>query len=145
MKSGILRIIDVNLNRSREGLRVCEDIARLALGSPRLTRELKDARHDISCVAKARVYSRQCPIKARDAGRDIGRRLKTRSEMKRSGLIDIFEANIERVKESLRVLEELFKLVDKRASVKFSALRFRIYDIEKKAVKRAWAVRNTRL
>ena len=31
MKQDLLRIIDANLNRSREGLRVCEEISRFVL------------------------------------------------------------------------------------------------------------------
>ena len=54
--------------------------------------------------------------------------------MKRKGLADIFAANIERVKESLRVLEEIFKLVNIKSSSKFCVLRFKVYAIEKKAI-----------
>ena len=54
--------------------------------------------------------------------------------MKRLGYCDIFGANIERVKESLRVLEEFFKLIDKKDSAKFTKLRFKVYEIEKKAL-----------
>ena len=41
----LLRIIDANLNRAREGLRVCEDISRFALGDKTATRALKSIRH----------------------------------------------------------------------------------------------------
>ncbi|MCX5667705.1 MAG: hypothetical protein NTY34_05295 [Candidatus Omnitrophica bacterium] len=47
---------------------------------------------------------------------------------------DIFSANIERTKESLRVLEEFFKLFDKGSSARFTKLRFKVYEIEKKAL-----------
>jgi hypothetical protein len=58
------------------------------------------------------------------------------SEMSRPRIGDVFSANIERTKESVRVLEEFYKLVDKKISAKFSELRFKIYTVEKKAVKR---------
>jgi thiamine-phosphate pyrophosphorylase len=57
-------------------------------------------------------------------------------EIKRSGIDDIFVANIERSKESLRVLEEFFKLIDMRVSAGFSRLRFDAYGIEKRALKK---------
>ena len=56
--------------------------------------------------------------------------------MKRRNLSDIFAANIERVKESLRVLEEIFKLVNVKSSSEFCSLRFKVYEIEKKALRK---------
>ena len=132
----IFRIIDANLNRSREGLRVCEEIARFVLNSPSLTRELKAVRHNISDVARARSIGQSILSESRDSDRDVGRCSKAASEMSRSRISDIFSANIERVKESIRVLEEFYKLIDRKVSVKFSELRFRVYTIEKNAIKR---------
>ena len=135
MKKEIFRIIDANLNRSREGLRVCEDITRFALNSPGLTKELKAVRHSVTSLAKPYLLKSECAVESRDSEGDIGRVSKRKSEMRRQGIADIFSANIERVKESLRVLEEFFKLIDKKASSGFSRLRFRAYEIERKAVK----------
>lgn len=131
----IYRIIDANLNRSREGLRVCEEITRFVLNSPALTRELKSIRHKISNAAKdgSVGHSRLCA--SRDSEADIGRCSKLPSEMKRADLVDIFAANMERAKESIRVLEEVFKLIDKGTSAGFAKLRFRAYEVEKKTVK----------
>lgn len=133
MKKEIFRILDANFNRSREGLRVCEDVARFIWNSPELTSELKSVRHKISAIIKSAPGSSRILCTARDSGIDVGRRTRTKSEMKRLDYPDIFRANIQRVKESLRVLEEFYKLIDKKMSAKFTALRFRIYDIEKKA------------
>lgn len=135
-KPDIIRIIDANLNRSREGLRVCEDIARFTLSSASLTRDLKEVRHAISDIAKKKPLGPGVLSESRDSEKDIGRCSKTAGEMSRDRIADIFSANIERVKESLRVLEEFFKLIDKRSSAKFASLRFRTYDIEKRAVKK---------
>ena len=41
-----LRIIDANLNRTGEGLRVLEETARLSLNDAALTQRLKNLRHD---------------------------------------------------------------------------------------------------
>lgn len=136
MRKEIFRIIDANLNRSREGLRVCEEITRLALNSPSLTKELKSVRHAITSAAKPYLLRSGGAVVSRDSVGDVGRVSRSRSEMRRLGTADIFSANIERAKESLRVLEEFFKLVDKKVSSRFSSLRFRVYEIERRAVKR---------
>ena len=134
MNADIFRIIDANLNRSREGLRVCEDIARFALDSKALTEELKKVRHSISNIAKNSSLELKGLSAARNSEDDVLRRSRFESEMKRRGLSDIFAANFERVKESLRVLEEIFKLINVKSSSKFCSLRFKVYAIEKKAI-----------
>ncbi len=136
MKPEIYRIIDANLNRSREGLRVCEDITRFVLNSKTLTGDLKDVRHAISDIARRSSPGLNALPESRDADGDVGGHSAIESEMGRKDTADIFAANIERVKESLRVLEEFFKLVDKKASKKFCGFRFKVYSIEKKAAVR---------
>ncbi len=49
---------------------------------------------------------------------------------------DIFMSNIERVKESLRVLEECFKIIDEKISRGYRKLRFDAYDVEKRIVEK---------
>ncbi|MGB2600108.1 MAG: hypothetical protein WBC99_06665, partial [Candidatus Omnitrophota bacterium] len=65
---------------------------------------------------------------------DVGRE-SIESETIRKNLVDLFLANTQRAKESLRVLEEVSKLFGQNLSKKFKRFRFRIYDIEKAAVK----------
>lgn len=136
MRSDIYRIIDANLNRSREGLRVCEEMARFVLNSKALTKELKSVRHSISGIIKISPGGLKRLSESRDSEGDVLRRSCAKSEMMRLGTADIFAANIERVKESLRVLEEFFKLIDTKSSSKFCSLRFKVYTIEKKALKK---------
>ncbi|MFA6142263.1 MAG: thiamine-phosphate pyrophosphorylase [Candidatus Omnitrophota bacterium] len=136
MKKAVFRIIDANLNRSREGLRVCEEITRFALNSEALTKELKSIRHSISNIAKPYLTKSGNIIGSRNSTEDVGRVSRKPSELKRVDSSDIFGANIERVKESLRVLEEFFKLIDKKCSVRFSRLRFKVYNIEQRSFKR---------
>jgi len=136
LKKEIFRIIDANFNRSREGLRVCEEVARFMWNSRILTGELKAVRHSIAEILKDRPAVSKILFEARDVGSDVGRTERTKSEMRRLDHSDIFGANIERAKESLRVLEEFFKLIDKGVSAKFTKLRFKVYEIEKKALSR---------
>jgi len=134
MKKEVYRIIDANFNRSREGLRVCEEVARFIMNSPGLTKDLKSVRHSISSVLKGTAATAKILNTSRDSVNDVGRCSGSRSEMSRVTCEDIFSANIQRVKESLRVLEEFFKLVDKKSSARFTDLRFKVYEIEKKAL-----------
>ncbi len=134
MKDGIFRVLDANLNRAREGLRVCEDISRFILNSRAISRELKALRHAIASAIKAMPSGSKLLLESRDSTDDIGRSSGIATEMRRSGTADIFMANMQRVKESLRVLEEFAKLLDVKLAVKFQRLRFKAYGVEKRAV-----------
>jgi thiamine-phosphate pyrophosphorylase len=135
MKKEVYRIIDANFNRSREGLRVCEEVARFTMNSAVLTNDLKLVRHSISSILKNTPATAKMLNASRDTISDVGRHNRPESEMSRITCTDIFGANIQRVKESLRVLEEFFKLIDKKSSARFADLRFKVYEIEKKASK----------
>jgi len=136
MKKEVFRILDANLNRSREGLRVCEEVARFVLNSPAITKELKSVRHAVAALIQRLPAGSRQLFESRNAQDDVGRSSKIATEMKRAGYAGIFIANIQRVKESLRVLEEFSKLLDTGLAVQFQRLRFRAYTIEKKAVER---------
>lgn len=124
-------IIDANINRAKEGLRVCEDIARFALASKKFSSKLKSIRHSINKYGSALGAGYIDLLKSRDSAGDAGRRTKSRSEFKRSGLRDILASNFKRAEESLRVLEEMGKLSDKKAALGFKELRYRTYEAER--------------
>lgn len=127
------RIIDANANRLKEGLRVCEEIARFVLENRQLTRELKTIRHRIDAIIRKK-FSKLELLGARDSISDIGRII-LGLELKRNSLADIFFANLQRCKESLRVLEEFSKLRGKASARSFKNLRYAIYEVEKKSAK----------
>lgn len=126
---GINRILDANLNRASEGLRVCEEITRFILENHAETLYLKRIRHEIRSLAKA-LRARIDLIKERNALKDIGKNIYA-NELKRKNIMDIFLANIQRAKESIRVLEEFSKLTDIRIAIQFKKIRYNIYGIEK--------------
>lgn len=100
------RLIDANLNRLREGIRVVEDIARYILNDLPLASRLKTLRH------RARIDNANLVdslLQNRDIKNDILKK-STHSEKKRDSLRDIAIANFKRAQESARVLEEMFKL-----------------------------------
>lgn len=132
-KNIVNRILDANLNRAKEGLRVCEEIARFILSSRYLTREFKKIRHKISAITKTQDFGASL-IKERYSRLDVGKDIYI-NELKRKDFRDIFFANIQRSKESIRVLEEFTKLMNKKTAVGFKNIRYGLYDIEKKAAK----------
>ena len=123
------RIVDANFNRAKEGLRVCEDIARFVLNKRSYTAAYKRFRHRLTDIISLLKLPQL--IKARDVARDVGRP-SIRMELKRDEISDIFYANSQRVKESVRVLEEFSKLVDVKASLKLKELRYQLYAVEQK-------------
>lgn len=133
-KNNIKRILDANLNRANEGLRVCEEITRFILENYQLTARLKMIRHEIRTAAKA-LPAKTVLIQQRCAQKDIGKNIYA-NELKRKSINDIFFANIQRVKESIRVLEEFSKLMDARIAVLFKKIRYAIYELEKKVAQK---------
>jgi thiamine-phosphate pyrophosphorylase len=129
-QTGIWRIVDANVNRVKEGLRVCEEAARFVLDNRSFTRALKDARHAIEGLA-ASLPAREVLLDARQSSSDVGT-ASAKSELRRRNTLDIFYANIQRVKEGLRVLEEFTKLTDTTLSAGFKKIRYSIYAIEKR-------------
>ena len=138
-QSTVRRIIDANINRVKEGLRVCEEITRFILNSRSLTLGLKESRHQIDAAAK-NLGSRSLLLKERLSSSDVGKSIYV-NELKRDSLKDIFFANIQRAKESVRVLEEFSKLINVDSSLRFKKVRYKIYAIEKKAAARISALR----
>jgi len=124
-----LRIIDANINRIGEGLRVLEEFARLALNDVTLTARLKDLRHTILHV-DADLQRRL--IGARDAAGDVGAGLTAAGDEKRHDPSETIIANARRVQESLRVLEEIAKEPDAGLEYRiYEKARFELYSIEK--------------
>jgi len=132
-KEAIHRIIDANINRATEGLRVCEEVARFILNSRALTSHFKKIRHRINSTLKY-LPPKTGLLSFRESRKDIGRDIYI-NELKRASYQDVFFANIQRAKESTRVLEEFSKLWNKKAAVRFKRLRYGIYELEKKASK----------
>ena len=127
------RIIDANFNRTKEGLRVCEDVCRYILNEQSSTRHYKSVRHQLTQV----LSGLNVPglIRSRNITGDVGRR-STDAEFKRRGAMDIYYANSQRVKESIRVLEEFAKLRNKQIAGKLKRLRYRVYALEKNVIER---------
>ena len=136
------RIIDVNFNRSKEGLRVCEEISRFHLNDVHLTKKISTLRHQLTKVMKSSKLELYFLFQQRDSTHDVGK--KFCCEPKRKSFKDIFMCNAQRTKEAFRVLEEFMKMFDSSASKKIQKIRFDFYAIEKNAIERFPSLLNTR-
>ena len=123
----LFRVIDANLNRLKEGVRVVEDIMRYRDNNKELSSKLKLLRH------KARIDETTELLLHRDSLNDV-LRLTIKSELQRSDIKSIIMANFKRAEESSRVLEELFKLHNAEYSENFKQIRYELYNLEKEIV-----------
>jgi len=123
----LFRVIDANLNRLKEGIRVIEDIMRYRNNDNTLSQKLKTLRH------LARIDEYKELLKNRDSIHDV-LRATTKSELNRTNIESIIAANFKRAQESSRVLEELLKLHSSTQSENFKHIRYELYDLEKKII-----------
>ena len=123
----LYRVIDANLNRLKEGIRVVEDLLRYFQNNKELSKKLKSLRH------LAKFDDIDVLLKHRDSINDVLRPT-VESEMDRSDLKSIVIANFKRAQESSRVLEELLKLHSASQSENFKHIRYELYDLEKEIV-----------
>ena len=123
MNKNHLRLIDANLNRLREGIRVVEDIFRYIYNNKEISTKLKDLRH----LARTQNYYEL--LETRDVENDVLRE-SIKSEQNREDLNSILIANFKRAQESSRVLEELTKLSSIEDSENFKYIRYELYNLE---------------
>jgi len=123
MQPKIFRLIDANLNRLKEGIRVIEDINRYLYDNKTISSKLKELRH----LAKIDNYLEILPH--REIQNDV---LKTsvETEMIRENITSLLLANYKRAQEASRVLEEAFKILDPIKSEDFKTIRYELYALE---------------
>lgn len=120
----LYRLIDANLNRLREGIRVVEDIQRFIFNNKDISKNLKKLRH------LSRIEDDKLLLTNRDILNDILKST-TKSESGRENLDSVIKANIKRAQESSRVLEESLKIINDTEAEKFKNIRYELYNIEK--------------
>jgi len=130
MSTYLFRLLDANLNRASEGLRVLEDVARFVIDDSALSKELRATRHSLAELARpldVRLLS------SRDSIADVGRESGMRVGGERD-LISVIRANAKRAEESLRALEELARLPELQPSIDAAIverIRYTSYELEK--------------
>lgn len=114
-----------------EGIRVCEEIVRFHYERSLLTRRLRSVRHGIAQAVRALPVSALDLLRARDSRRDVGKDAAASSV---ASLEQSLVINFQRVKESLRTLEECARLVAPTHRRDFQRLRFRAYVLEREVL-----------
>lgn len=140
-RSAVLRAVDANLNRAREGLRSAEDFLRFSLAMPAAYRRLRAIRHGIEAGTRALGVSQVELARARDSVTDPGRAASSSGARSVEHLVLI---NLQRAKEALRVLEESSRLLAPRRAAVFQRLRFQLYEAERAILLRMAALRHPR-
>jgi len=126
------RVLDAAANRAREGLRVVEDYCRFALDDAFLTRELKQLRHDLTAALAS--LPGHLLLEARETQQDVGTQFSLPSEQERRSLLEVAAANLKRVQEALRTLEEFGKVHSAAIGAAVEQLRYRTYTLERAVV-----------
>ncbi|HON39561.1 MAG: thiamine phosphate synthase [Desulfomonilia bacterium] len=126
MNREVLRLIDANLNRVTEGLRVVEDVFRYVRNDAPMQQRLKRMRHRISAQADPAPL-----VSSRDAAGDVGFAAKGSLENRRSSIRDVIRSNMKRAQEGLRVLEELMKIDSPDRAALMKELRYECYQLER--------------
>ncbi len=132
MSEKVYRVLDVNFNRLREGLRVVEDYCRLVCDD-NLALQVKSLRHDVRSLIDDKLAV-AC-LAARSSETDIGRKTFTKTEAQRQDWPAVLQANLKRSQEASRVIEECAKFVNRsELSQGIKALRFTLYEIENRVL-----------
>jgi thiamine-phosphate pyrophosphorylase len=130
----VYRILDANLNRTREALRVIEDHARFGCNDAAAAAEVKSLRHALRTLV-ARCGPERL-LAARDILQDVGTDVKTAAELERKTTTDVVRAAFLRLQEATRTLGEYAKLVDAEAAAAAEKLRYAAYALEQTVVLR---------
>ncbi|MER3493227.1 MAG: thiamine phosphate synthase [Mastigocladus sp. ERB_26_2] len=120
----IYRILDANLDRAREGLRIIEEWCRFGLNNAQLTGECKEMRQELASWHTAELRT------ARDTLGDPGTELTHPQEEQRASIKSLLQANFCRVQEAMRVLEEYGKLYNPNMGKALKQMRYRVYTLE---------------
>jgi thiamine-phosphate pyrophosphorylase len=123
-QTALHRILDANFDRAREGLRVIEEWCRFALNNAFLTEECKHLRQSLAQWHTAELRA------ARDTPGDPGTALTHPQEVRREGMAAVLQANLCRVQEAMRVLEEYGKLYDSTMAKAIKQMRYQVYTLE---------------
>jgi thiamine-phosphate pyrophosphorylase len=126
----IYRVIDANLNRLREGLRVCEEYFRFVKNEKEPSQRLKKLRH--CCKSLEESFKKEKLFFSRDSVNDPFATDFEARENERKDVVGLFTANIKRCQEAARVIEEFAKLCENDSASKAAKnIRFELYTFEK--------------
>ena len=120
----LLRILDANLDRAREGLRVIEEWCRFGLNDQTMTAQVKHLRQSVGRWHSADIRA------GRDTPGDLGTALTHPQEATRGSLAEVLQVNLARSQEALRVLEEYGKLYSPEMAADCKQMRYQLYTLD---------------
>ena len=127
-REGMLRLLDANLNRAAEGLRVADDLARFVLDDARLSGEFKAIRHGLVAAVGCVGVDAAVRLLARDTVGDVGTTVTTAGEASRPDVASVAEAACGRAAEAMRSIEEACKVLGAAVPAReVESLRYRVY------------------
>ncbi|MEB3295705.1 MAG: thiamine phosphate synthase [Synechococcales bacterium] len=135
----LYRILDANLDRAREGLRVIEDWCRFGLNQTELTEGCKAMRQELATWHRPEFRA------ARDTPADVGTQITHPQEAVRENLSAVLQSNLCRIEESLRVLEEYGKVYSPAMGTAMKQMRYKIYILDGKLMIIPHSLRQQRL
>lgn len=124
----LYRIIDANINRVSEGLRVLEDISRFLLEKNYLSKEFRQLRHLVR-----KTLAQENLLSYRNSTGDLGLKISQSTNIdNKKDINSLIKANAKRVQEGLRSIEEVLKVLGKtHESKNFERMRFKSYSLER--------------
>lgn len=124
------RLLDANINRVSEGIRVLEDIARFIYNNEEYSKLFREKRH---FLRKLFAEFDNLFIGSREVTKDVGINItKTSTLDKKTNIKELSVGNFKRIQEGLRSLEETLKIIDKyEFSKNIESLRYKFYSLEK--------------
>lgn len=129
--TAIARILDANLNRAREGLRTVEEWCRFGLDDALLANQCKALRQSLA------HWHHQDFKSARNTPEDVGTQLTHPQEAERRDIPSLLHANLARVQEALRALEEYGKLHEPAMGASCKQIRYQVYTLESQLIRQA--------
>ncbi|MBC7881984.1 MAG: thiamine phosphate synthase [Anaerolineae bacterium] len=122
--NGVLKILDANLDRVREGLRVIEEWLRFGEANLDQAALCKTMRQEIA------TFHTEAMHQARNTPGDPLTSVDHPHEVERLDVADVLRVNFARLQEGLRVIEEYAKLIDPQLAGAAKQWRYQIYTLE---------------
>ncbi len=128
----IYRILDANLDRAREAIRTIEEWCRFGLENRDLCDRCKQMRQTLG------QWHREEFRRARNTDDDPATDLSHAQESQRTDIQAVLRANMARLQEALRVLEEYSKVIDPQMGEAVKQMRYGVYSLESELISHAF-------
>ena len=124
------RMLDANVNRVSEGIRVLEDTIRFVYDNEKYSEILREKRH---FLRKLFIKFDEVFLETRDVSGDVGITITQNSILdKKSSTKNLILGNFKRIQEGLRSIEESLKIINEYLlSKEIENFRYSFYSLEK--------------